>query len=118
MADDTARRFTQAVDLRINGQYDEAEALFKSVIEDEPDNADAHHELGLVYGFKVMDESIPELETAVRLQPESVTFLNSLAKTHTMFGDFDKAKPLFERVLQIDPFNEEANKNLDYLNMF
>lgn len=118
MAEDTASRFRKAVDHRINGQYDEAEALFKTVIADEPNNADAHHELGLLYSFLVADDCIPELETAVRLQPDSVTFLNSLAKTHTMFGDFDKAKPLFERVLMLDPFNEEANKNLEYLNMF
>lgn len=119
MADDLVNRFQQALEHKINGRYDEAEALFKSVLSEQPDNADAHHELGLVYSFKVyMDESIRELEAAVGLQPESVTYLNSLAKTHTMFGDFDKAKPLFLRVLQIDPFNDEANKNLDYLNMF
>ncbi len=118
MADDTASRFTQALDHRINGRYDEAEALFKSVLADEPDNADAHHELGLVYSFVVHDDCVPELERALRLRPESVTFLISLAKTHTMFGDYDKAKPLFERVLELDPFNEEANKNLEYLRMF
>ena len=119
MAHDLATRFHEAVEHKINGRYDEAEALFKSVLSEQPNNADAHHELGLVYSFKVfMDESIQELEQAVTLQPESVTYLNSLAKTHTMFGDFDKAKPLFQRVLQIDPFNEEANKNLEYLNLF
>jgi len=118
MADDTASRFTLGVDHRINGRYDQAEALFKSVLADEPDNADAHHELGLVYSFVVHDDCVPELEHAVRLRPDSVTFLISLAKTHTMFGDFDKAKPLFEKILSIDPFNEEANKNLEYLRMF
>lgn len=119
MADELVNRFREALEHKINGRYDEAESLFKAILSDQPENAEAHHELGLVYSFKVfMDESIQELEAAVGLQPDSVNYLNSLAKTHTMFGDYDKAKPIFERVLQIDPFNNEANKNLDFLKMF
>jgi Tfp pilus assembly protein PilF len=32
-----------------------------------------------------------------------------------MYGDYDKAKPVFQRVLQIDPNNDEAIKNLGFL---
>ena len=117
MVDDIASVFAAGVQSRLEGRYDQAESHFKAVIAAQPNNPDAHHELGLVYSFIVHDDCIPELETAVRLQPDSVTFLVTLAKTRTMFGDYAEAKALFERVLLLDPFNDEANKNLEFLNL-
>jgi len=63
----------------------------------------------------LIDESLLELETAVRLDPNSITYKLSLAKTLTMFGEFDRAKALFAQILDVDPFNDEAAKNMDYL---
>lgn len=119
MADDAAARFHNAVQHKIEGEYDQAEVLFKSVIAEQPNNADAYHELGLVYSFRVfIDESIQALEMAVRLSPTSIRYLMSLGKTHSMYGDFDKAKPIFMKVLQADPFNDEAQQQLDFINSF
>jgi tetratricopeptide (TPR) repeat protein len=100
----------------MNGEYDEAEALFKSVIAEQPTNADAYHELGLTYSYRVfIDESIAALERAVALVPTSTRYLIDLGKTHAMYGDYDKAKPVFEQVLQLDPFNDDALNNLKFL---
>lgn len=108
--------FTKAVEQKISGLYDEAIYSFKTVIEAAPSHAGAHHELGLIYSFQVMiDESICELETATKLDPDNVTYLLSLAKTLTMFGEFERAKQVFIDILVIDPFNDDADKNLDYL---
>jgi Flp pilus assembly protein TadD len=38
-----------------------------------------------------------------------------LGKTFAMFGEDDKAKMAFNHVLKVDPSNEEATKNLQYL---
>ena len=116
MPDDAAARFAKALEHKINGEYDEAESLFKAVIAQEPENSDAYHELGLTYSYRVyIDESIEALGRAVALKPDSSQYLMSLAKTHTMYGDFDKARPLFERVLEMDPFNSDAAEQLQYL---
>lgn len=117
MADGSAaERFARAMQHKMNGEYDEAEALFKSVIEEQPSNADAFHELGLTFSYRVfIDESILALERAVQLVPNSTKYLIDLGKTHAMYGDYDKAKPVFQKVLEIDPFNDEALKNLQYL---
>jgi Flp pilus assembly protein TadD len=32
-----------------------------------------------------------------------------------MFGEDDKARVAFNRALELDPFNDEAQKNLSYL---
>jgi tetratricopeptide (TPR) repeat protein len=116
MADDASTRFVKALEHKINGEYDDAEALFKSVLAEQPNNADAYHELGLTYGFRAyMDESISALERAVALNSSNARYLISLGKTYAMWGEDDKARSLFQRVLQIDPFNDEAQSNLDYL---
>lgn len=115
MADDVAIRFAKALEHKINGEYDEAEALFLSVIAEQPGNADAYHELGLTYSFRVKDDTIPTLERAVQLNPNSVRFLITLGKTYAMYAEDIKARSAFERVLQIDPFNDEAQNNLQYL---
>ena len=115
-ADDIARRLEKAVQHRMNGEYDDAIPILQSILEEAPDLADAHHELGLILSFRVLiDESIAELERAVALAPSSVKYLLDLGKTHTMYGDYDKAIPVFEQVLSLDPFNVEASKNLDFI---
>lgn len=118
MADEgsVAERFDKGVQHRLNGEYDQAEAMFKSVILEQPNNADAHHELGLVYSFRaLMDESLQHLLRAVQLVPSSTLYMNDLGKTFAMFGEDAKAKMAFDHVLKLDPFNEEATKQLSYL---
>ena len=111
-----AERFAKALQHKMNGEYDEAEALLKSVIAEQPTNSDAHHELGLVYSYRVyMDESIDSLEKAVSLSPSSTRYLIDLGKTHAMYGDYDKAKPVFEKVLELDPFNDDALVQIRFL---
>jgi len=111
-----AERFNQAMQHKMNGEYDEAEAIFKALIQEYPNTPEVYYQLGLTYSYRVfIDESIAALEQAVSLAPNSVKFLLDLGKTHTMYGDYDKAKPVFQRVLQLDPNNDEAIKNLNFL---
>ena len=77
MAEDVAARFQRAVQHRINGEYDDAVSLFKSVIAEQPNNADAYHELGLVYSFLVTDDCLPTLEYACKLAPHNLFFIMS-----------------------------------------
>ena len=116
MPDEAIARFAKALEHKINGEYDEAESLFKAVIAELPENADAYHELGLTYSYRVyMDESIDCLNKAVALRPDSTQFLISLGKTHAMYGDVDKARPIFLQVQEMDPFNIEAAEQLQFL---
>ncbi len=110
-----AERFARGVQHKINGEYDEAEVLLKSVIAEQPTNAEAYHELGLVYSFRVHDDTISTLEQAVRLSPNTIAYLISLGKTYAMYGEDDKAKKAFQYVLTLDPFNDVAAAQLDFL---
>ena len=117
MADEgsVAERLEQAVQFRLGGDYDSAETLLKAIIAEQPNNAEAHHEIGLVYGYRASDESLNHLLRAVQLVPTSIVYMVDLGKTFAMFGEDDKAKMAFNHVLKVDPFNEEATKNLQYL---
>lgn len=119
MADETGdieARLERAIQHKIQGEYDDAVTLLSGVLAESPNHARTHHQLGLVYGFTgLFDESVEEMETAARLDPDSILILNDLGKTHTMLGDYEKAIPVFERVLERDPLNEEAIKNLKFL---
>lgn len=113
---DIEARLERAIQHKIQGEYDEAVALLSGILSELPNHARTHHQLGLVYGFTgLFDESVAEIEAAARLEPDSIIILNDLGKTHTMLGDYEKAIPVFEHVLERDPLNEEAIKNLKFL---
>jgi tetratricopeptide (TPR) repeat protein len=118
MADDVATRFQEAVQYRINGEYDSAVNLFKSVIAEQPNNADAYHELGLVFSFLVTDDCLPTLAYACKLAPHNLVFIMSYGKALAMFGEFERAKQMFQMVLKADPFNDDAQTQLSFLDGF
>ena len=112
---DSERRLQQAKNHKANGEYDEALAVLNELLAVEPDNADVHREIGLIYGFQgLFDESVEALEKAVGLDDSRADILCDLAMTHAMLGMFDEAKPDFEKVLAMDPENKVAQQQMVY----
>jgi tetratricopeptide (TPR) repeat protein len=109
-------RLARGIACKIEGRYEEAAAEIKAVLAESPLYAEAHHQLGLVYGFVgLFDESIAELEQSVRLDPSLALARNDLALTYTMLGRYDEAKAEFALVLEKDRHNDVALRNLTYL---
>jgi tetratricopeptide (TPR) repeat protein len=114
-----AQLFQQGKVARVNGDYDQAVALFKRMLEEEPNCAEAHMELGLSYCFSgLFDESIQELELAAGLKPTDPEIRLHLAKTYTMLGMYPEGAAAFQAVIALstagDRFHEEACKQLSY----
>lgn len=114
--------------LRYNGHYEEAEKLYLRILEQEPNNAAAHHGLGLVYYLHGGDfeKSLAEFKKAVELEPNNVAYRLDWAKALTTVAPLEEdpekmmdllreAKAEFEKVLELDPENQEAVKQLNYL---
>lgn len=114
--------------LRYNGHYEEAEKLYLQILEREPNNAAAHHGLGLVYYLHGGDfeKSLAEFKKAVELEPENITYRLDWAKALTTVAPLEEdpekmmdllreAKAEFEKVLELDPENQEALKQINYL---
>ncbi len=111
----SAEQLEQAKRLKADGNYDDAIGILAAILEHEPDNADAHRQLGLVYGFQgLFDESLEELGRAVVLSDGRADVLCDLAMTHCMLGMYEEAKPEFERVLELDPENKTAKQQMVY----
>jgi tetratricopeptide (TPR) repeat protein len=114
-ADNLEQRCDQALDLKNQGQYDEAAAEFQEILKKAPTHARAHLGLGLVYCFVGrFDESLEELKLAVECDPNWVDGHLNLAKTYAMLGMYDEAKVEFNRVLELHPGHPEAIKQLKY----
>ncbi|MER3403510.1 MAG: hypothetical protein C4337_09565 [Armatimonadota bacterium] len=112
---DPKRMLQQALALKNDGRYDEAESLLKQVLAVNPRSAEAHHLLGLVYCFTgLFDESIQELETSVHLNPEAIQPRLDLALTYSMLGYESEARRELEEVLRRDPNNEMAQRQIVY----
>ena len=108
-------RLQTAVTLRVEGRYDEAEAELRSILGEEPNNAPARRELGLVHNFTgKFEESIEELRQAVELEPNYLEARNDLGLAYSMLAMMDEAKAEFEAVLELDPANAVALRHIVY----
>jgi tetratricopeptide (TPR) repeat protein len=115
MSEDLELLFNEAEQHRFNGEYEEAVAKYKRVLEEDPEHARAHLGLGLVYSFTgEFDEAIAEMEKAVALAPDDVECHLKLGLTYTMLGMYEEGKREFLHVLRLDPGNAEALKQLSY----
>jgi len=114
-ANNLEQRCEQALELKNQGQYDEAAAEFQEILKSCPTHARAHLGLGLVFCFVGrFDESLEELKQAVACDPNWVDGHLNLAKTYAMLGMYDEAKVEFNRVLELHPGHPEATKQLKY----
>ncbi len=114
--------------LRYDGHYEEAEQLYLQVLEQDPDNPAALHGLGLVYYLHggEFEKSLAAFQRAVELDPDNITYRLDWAKAITTVAPLEEdpekmmallrqAKAEFEKVLELDPENQEAIKQLNYL---
>ena len=94
---------------RTEGSYEQAKTLYEQVLTEDPGNADAWWGLG----HTVMNQGEFEAATehfgqAVQIAPQNQRFLYDFAMLHTMLGQYEEARPLFERVVALDPTAKEA----------
>jgi Flp pilus assembly protein TadD len=108
-------RWQQAIWYKTDGRYDEALVELKQLLIDHPDDAEIHHQVGLILGFAGdFEQSLDELLKAVELSSDNTVIRNDLALTYTMLGMYDEAKGQFARVLERDRENQIALRNLTY----
>ena len=89
------------------GRYDEAEQLLLDVLEREPNNKRARHELSLM---RDPVRTNPALTPEHVKNVEEVNRLLTLAYGHYDLGNYDAAYAEFNRVIKIDPYNIAARR--------
>lgn len=95
------------------GQLREAEALYRRILEREPEHADALHLLGLVaYQVGRYDVAIQLIGRAVSLAETRALFHGNLGEAYRAAGQMAAAERHLRRALQLDPNMPDANSNL------
>jgi len=106
----------RALTLHQSGATDEAEQLYKQLLEDDPQNADAQHLLGILLGqqgrFK---EALMPLHAALILEPESPSFHNSLGNVEKHLGHTEQAIFHYEQALKSPLASSAVYNNLGTL---
>ena len=100
---------------RIDGDYEGAIAVYREILRATADCASAKHGLGLALVYKgEFDEGLQELAGAAQLEPNQPKHQLDLGKTYMMLGMYEEGKAAMTRVLELDPANDEARKQLSY----
>jgi tetratricopeptide (TPR) repeat protein len=108
----------QAHHHRLGGEYGEAEALYRRIMAEEGDCAEACWGLGhTLMNQGDFDACAEFFERATELEPANALYVLDLAKFLAMVGEDDRAKELYNRVVAIggnEKCVSEAKKQLTY----
>ncbi len=114
------QEFNRAVDLTREGKYDEAEAIYRAILEKNNDVREAHMNLGLVLARK-KDWAGSEAEylKAMELRPDAADAPLALAGVYQQAGQADKVKPMLDKAAASPANDGESNfrRGMMLLNM-
>jgi predicted TPR repeat methyltransferase len=108
-----ADRLGRAQQAHREGRLDEAERAYRSVLDDDPDDGDALHFLGLLMHQRGDDAScVTLIRRAIDAMPSSPHPLNNLGNVFVQAGRLDEAIEAFRSCLAIEPEHARAHNNL------
>lgn len=103
----------KALQLHQSGRRQEAEALYRQVLGQQPNHAAALHFLGLLmHQTGRSEEGLDLLEQSVTLQPENADFLNNMGTVMRDLGRVAAAIDFFRGAVDIRPDQLAARDNL------
>lgn len=119
-------RYLQGLSYLEQGQFESAQRVFESLIKSDPDRAELHNALGILFRRRgILDKSIAEYKMAIALvespsaapsgRPASSELYNNLAIAYRERGEFKKAEETYRKAITLDPKFEAAYYNLGVL---
>lgn len=101
--------FQKAVELHQNGALNEAEQIYRQILETAPDNADVLNLLGLVAQAKgIHGEAVNYFYKAIQNAPQHWPIYFNLAVSLGAIGKFVEAAEAYQKVLSLKPDCKEA----------
>jgi tetratricopeptide (TPR) repeat protein len=105
-------KFAKAVEFSDAGEFDQAEALYKEILETQPDIAEAYQNLGYLYEQKEdWAAAQSAYEKALELRPDSSEITTALALVYQQTGQSQKATDLMARAAAENPLDAVAQFN-------
>lgn len=112
-ADGHIRDLTTALQLQRAGRFADAARGYRSILEKQPENADALHLLGvLLYQSGNVDEAIGMMCRAVASRPDDAACHANLSLAYRARGDLARAIDCCRTALRLQPDYPEAANNL------
>jgi len=114
LGDAPAVQFTYAAALERSGAWDEAVVQFRKLIEKHPDNAGALNYLGYMFADKGvhLEEARDMLTKAVKSDPASGAFQDSLGWVYFRLGDLDRAEAYLTEAVRLEPFDATVQEHV------
>ena len=109
----TAEALTVAIQHHQAGRLQSAEQLYRQILADDPEQADAWHLLGFIaYQVGRMELAIEYIEYAIRLEGHRAEFHHNLGDAYRASGKNVRATACYQRALQLKPDLMESHYNL------
>ena len=113
MSDDLEQYLMKGVQCYEAGRLDEAEKIFKEVIAQIPECADAHNLLGIVYaGHKKFTDALVNFKEAVRLNPNNAAYNSNLGNALQDNGELNESMPYYVKAIELQSDFADAYYNL------
>jgi tetratricopeptide (TPR) repeat protein len=107
---DPAAIFSQGAQALKNGEFSQAEELFRRVIALDPKSSAAHINLGVTYmRERRWDDAMAEFHQAEPLSPQTPGIQLNMGLIYYRKSDFDGAIEPFSKVLQLEPDSLQAS---------
>ena len=105
--------FKQAVSQQQEGKLDEAERLYREILEVQPKHQDSNNNLGvLLQNLNKFDEAIMCYKKAIEIKPDYAEAINNLGVTLFKLNRLDEAEVNFRKATDIKTDYVEAFNNL------
>lgn len=100
------------------GRYADAEALYRQMLEDEPDNPEVHFMLAMTRQQQSdLDAAATHLQQAIKAHAGNPTYHYALASVQIQRGELDRAVAAFSKATELDPNYLEAQSGLGYAHL-
>ncbi len=110
---DVAGALAEAFDHHQAGRLAEAEAIYKRILDSQPDHADALHLLGMIsYRQGALDEAVDLIGRAIAADDTHANFHANLGNVLAAKGLKEDAIAAYRRALALDPESAIAHNNL------
>jgi tetratricopeptide (TPR) repeat protein len=106
--------FILAASLERMGSWDEAVPVFRRLIEGHPDNPTSLNYLGYMFADKGvnLEEALALIQRAVKLDPTSGAYLDSLGWIHFRLGNLDLAEKHLTEAARLEPYDATVHEHL------